>query len=232
MSSPKKIRVLIVDDSAFVRRLVSDALAADPAIEVVGTAANPYEARDRIRELSPDVLTLDLEMPRMDGLQVLTAVRRDALPTRVILLSAFLDGAVAFEAVAAGAAAYLSKEAERGQIADTILLAFVTGDGIEPSVDADFDFRHGSPVRSVCERSFESLNHQVELGCDGGAVFLLRGRRGKPGTHGNRGFQPVYRLIQPLERIAQPIGNFCHLDASNVPASADTMGGTAPPSMK
>ena len=68
MTTPPKIRVLVVDDSAFVRKIASDALASDESIEVVGTAGDPYEARDRIRELRPDVLTLDLEMPRMDGL--------------------------------------------------------------------------------------------------------------------------------------------------------------------
>ena len=70
----RPIRVLVVDDSAVVRKLVSDALKSDPDIEVVGTAADPYVARDKIKELNPDVLTLDLEMPRMDGLTFLKIV--------------------------------------------------------------------------------------------------------------------------------------------------------------
>ena len=65
---PRKIRVLIIDDSAVVRRMAADALSADPEIEVVGTAVDPYAARDKITELKPDVITLDIEMPRMDGL--------------------------------------------------------------------------------------------------------------------------------------------------------------------
>jgi len=110
MSSPKKIRVLIVDDSAFVRRLASDALAADPAIEVVGTAANPYEARDRIRELTPDVLTLDLEMPRMDGLTFLRLLMEHR-PMPVIVLSSLTQRGsdFALEALRLGAVDVLGK---------------------------------------------------------------------------------------------------------------------------
>src|SRR5438477_8929595 len=71
MSSGDKIRVLVVDDSAIVRKILTDALAAEPDIEVVGTAPDPYVARDKILALHPDVLTLDIEMPRMDGLTFL-----------------------------------------------------------------------------------------------------------------------------------------------------------------
>ena len=67
----RKIRVLIVDDSAIVRRILSDALSSADDIEVAGTAPDPYVARDKILALKPDVLTLDIEMPRMDGLTFL-----------------------------------------------------------------------------------------------------------------------------------------------------------------
>src|SRR5215472_6439586 len=68
MSAGRMIRVLIVDDSAVVRKILSEALAAEPDFEVVGAAPDPYVARDQILELNPDVITLDIEMPRMDGL--------------------------------------------------------------------------------------------------------------------------------------------------------------------
>ena len=71
MSGNGRIRVLIVDDSAIVRRILSDALTGEADIEVVGTAPDPYVARDKILALRPDVLTLDIEMPRMDGLTFL-----------------------------------------------------------------------------------------------------------------------------------------------------------------
>ncbi len=66
-----RTRVLIVDDSALVRQLLAEILSGDPDIEVVGTASDPYVARDKIKQLSPDVLTLDVEMPRMDGVTFL-----------------------------------------------------------------------------------------------------------------------------------------------------------------
>lgn len=71
MSRHRKIRILIVDDSAIVRKLLGEALAGESDLEVVGTAPDPYIARDKILALSPDVLTLDIEMPRMDGLTFL-----------------------------------------------------------------------------------------------------------------------------------------------------------------
>ncbi len=80
------IRVLIVDDSAMVRKLVSDALQNDPDIEVVGTAVDPYAARDKMLKLNPDVLTLDIEMPRMDGLTFLK-ILMEQRPMPVIIMS-------------------------------------------------------------------------------------------------------------------------------------------------
>ena len=82
----RKIRVLIIDDSAVVRRMAADALNADPQIEVVGTAVDPYAARDKIKELNPDVITLDIEMPRMDGLTFLEILMQRR-PVPVIVMS-------------------------------------------------------------------------------------------------------------------------------------------------
>ena len=70
----KPVRVLIIDDSALMRKLLSSILAADPEIEVVGTASDPFIARDRIKTLNPDVITLDIEMPHMDGLTFLRKI--------------------------------------------------------------------------------------------------------------------------------------------------------------
>jgi two-component system chemotaxis response regulator CheB len=107
---PRPIRVLIVDDSAVVRRLASEALSADPGIEVVGTAADPYIARDRLRELKPDVMTLDLEMPRMDGLTFLRLLM-EARPMPVIVMSSLTQrgSEYALEALHLGAVDVLGK---------------------------------------------------------------------------------------------------------------------------
>lgn len=81
-----RIRVLIIDDSAVVRRLLKEILSADSSVEVVGTAMDPYVARRKIKELSPDVLTLDVEMPKMDGLSFLDNLMR-LRPMPVVMVS-------------------------------------------------------------------------------------------------------------------------------------------------
>lgn len=81
-----KIKVLIVDDSAVVRNILSEALASDSNIEVVGTAADPYIAREKIVQLKPDVITLDVEMPRMDGITFLKKLMK-AKPMPVVMVS-------------------------------------------------------------------------------------------------------------------------------------------------
>jgi two-component system, chemotaxis family, protein-glutamate methylesterase/glutaminase len=85
MTSRPKIRVLVVDDSAIVRKILTEAISAEADMEVVGTAPDPYIARDKILALKPDVLTLDIEMPRMDGLTFLKKImRHHPLPVVVI----------------------------------------------------------------------------------------------------------------------------------------------------
>ncbi len=86
MPARPRIRVLIIDDSAIVRRILTDALAPEPDLEVVGTAPDPYVARDKILALNPDVLTLDIEMPRMDGLTFLRKIMRSH-PLPVVVVS-------------------------------------------------------------------------------------------------------------------------------------------------
>jgi two-component system, chemotaxis family, protein-glutamate methylesterase/glutaminase len=110
VDSTRKIRVLIVDDSALVRRILSDCLSGLPDIEVVGTAADPYIARDMILELAPDVLTLDIEMPRMDGLTFLRKLMQHR-PMPVIVISSLAQAscATALRALEEGAVEALGK---------------------------------------------------------------------------------------------------------------------------
>jgi len=98
------IKVLIVDDSAIVRKVLSEAIGQDSAIEVVGTAPDPYVARDKIIQLQPDVLTLDVEMPRMDGITFLHKLMKSK-PMPVIVLSSLTPkgGKNAIAALEAGA---------------------------------------------------------------------------------------------------------------------------------
>lgn len=106
----RPIRVLIVDDSAVVRQILSRELARDPLIQVVGTAPDPYVAREKIIELEPDVLTLDVEMPRMDGITFLKKLMLFH-PMPVIVLSSLTATGTqtALDALAAGATDVLCK---------------------------------------------------------------------------------------------------------------------------
>ena len=90
MSSAKKVRVLIVDDSALVRRTLSDVLSSDPDIEVTGTAADPFVAAEKISEQVPDVITLDIEMPKMDGLTFLQKLMAQH-PIPVVICSSLAE---------------------------------------------------------------------------------------------------------------------------------------------
>jgi two-component system chemotaxis response regulator CheB len=106
----RKIRVLIVDDSAIVRKILSETLAAEPDIEVVATAPDPIVALEKIKRLKPDVLTLDIEMPRMDGLTFLKLLMKsDPLP--VILISSLAQSSceAALEGLRLGAVDVLAK---------------------------------------------------------------------------------------------------------------------------
>ncbi len=109
-ASREPIRVLIVDDSALVRELLTDLLAADGDIRVVGTAADPYVARQRIKELNPDVLTLDVEMPRMDGISFLRNLMR-LRPMPVVMISAHTRAGAetTLDALALGAVDFVAK---------------------------------------------------------------------------------------------------------------------------
>ncbi|MBZ5590869.1 MAG: chemotaxis response regulator protein-glutamate methylesterase [Acidobacteriia bacterium] len=104
------IRTLIVDDSAIVRKILSEVLAGEPDIEVVGTAPDPYVARDKILALQPDVLTLDIEMPRMDGLTFLRKLM-EFHPMPVIVISSLGQAScrAALDALEAGAVEVLAK---------------------------------------------------------------------------------------------------------------------------
>jgi two-component system, chemotaxis family, protein-glutamate methylesterase/glutaminase len=105
-----RIKVLIVDDSAIVRKILSEALAGEPDIEIAGTAPDPYVARDKILSLAPDVLTLDIEMPRMNGLTFLEKLMRFH-PMPVIVISSLAQPScrVALQALEMGAVDVLGK---------------------------------------------------------------------------------------------------------------------------
>jgi len=106
----KKIKVLIVDDSALVRQLLTEILSSDKSIQVVGSAADPYMARDKIKQLAPDVLTLDVEMPKMDGVTFLGNLMR-LRPMPVVMVSSLTESGadITLQALEIGAVDFVSK---------------------------------------------------------------------------------------------------------------------------
>ncbi|MEN6351078.1 MAG: response regulator, partial [Syntrophomonas sp.] len=106
MQTRRKIKVLIVDDSLFFREALEKGISKDAGLEVVGTASDPFMARDKILELDPDVMTLDVEMPRMNGIEFLRRLMPQ-YPLPVVMISGY--GENVFEALNAGAVDFVAK---------------------------------------------------------------------------------------------------------------------------
>lgn len=116
-----RIRVVVADDHPLYRDGIVRAIRRCDGLELVGEVADGRQALAAVRELVPDVAVLDIKIPEFDGLQVLKAVSAEAWATRILVLAEAIDGAVVLEALAAGAAGYLSKTIDRQRIRDAII---------------------------------------------------------------------------------------------------------------
>lgn len=112
---------MVADDHPLFRDGLVRRIKERPELELLGEAGDGAQALAEIRRLQPDVAVIDVKMPKLDGIAVASAVARDGLATHVILLSAFLDSALVYKALGAGARAYLSKDADRQDVCETIL---------------------------------------------------------------------------------------------------------------
>jgi two-component system, NarL family, nitrate/nitrite response regulator NarL len=158
----ERVRVVVADDHPFYRDGVSLGLTHSGRIEVVAEVDSGRAALDAIRRERPDVALVDYQMPDLDGVDVVRAVVRDALPTKVVLLSAHTDGAIVFQALQEGAAGYLPKDSPRSEIVDGVLRA-ARGRTVVPAELADglageIRLRAHSDAPALSEREREVLS--------------------------------------------------------------------------
>ncbi len=172
----KKIGVVIVDDSALIRNMLTDILNSDPGINVLGAAADPYQARDMIKETNPDVITLDVEMPKMDGLTFLDKIMR-LRPTPVIMISSLTQkGAeTTLRALEMGALDYVAKpqiglQSGIEQMSREIITK------VKLAASANLQTSRRTPVapkRSSQSISYQSTEKVVALGASTGGVEAI-----------------------------------------------------------
>ncbi|RPE74606.1 protein-glutamate methylesterase/protein-glutamine glutaminase [Vulcaniibacterium tengchongense] len=173
----RPVRVLVVDDSALIRQLMTELLAADPGIEVVGSAADPYIARDKIKRLDPDVLTLDVEMPRMDGLTFLRNLMR-LRPMPVVMVSTLTEqGAqVTLDALALGAVDVVAKprlDVVRGLTEYAGLLAEKVKHAARARVRA-LSEAPAQPVPAAAPIAYRTTHRLLAIGASTGGTEAIR----------------------------------------------------------
>ena len=171
----RPIRVLVVDDSAVVRQILTRELARDPEIEVVGAAPDPYVARDKIVELSPDVITLDMEMPRMDGLVFLRKLMRyHPMPVVVVSSLTAAGSELALEAMAAGAVEVLCKPGSAYSVSD---LSVELVDKVKAAARARVRLVEGAPTADALSlppvRLRTTTNQVVAVGASTGGTVAI-----------------------------------------------------------
>ncbi len=170
------IRVLIVDDSAVVRQTLERELSLDPEIEVVGVASDPYIARDKIVQLRPDVITLDIEMPRMDGLTFLKKLMvHHPIPVIIVSSLSQAGSVVALEAVQAGAVEVLAKPGAAYSIGD---MSIELRDKIKSAVLANLRaMRHSHDDQTQIKKSSSAMtrttNKVVVIGASTGGTQAI-----------------------------------------------------------
>jgi len=172
----QKIKTLIVDDSAIVRKILSEELSKFPDIEVVGTAPDPFVARDKILKLQPEVITLDIEMPRMDGLTFLRKLMKH-YPLPVIIVSSLTakGSKLALEAMEIGAVDVIAKPGGSysvgdmsDMLAEKIRIASVAN--ISQQLDYQTNYERPEPIRALAETTHKI----IAIGASTGGTEALK----------------------------------------------------------
>ncbi len=161
MANDVRIRVILADDHPLFRDGLARRIAERPELELIGEASDGADALVAIRELRPDVAVLDIKMPRVDGIRVAEVVGRDQPETKVVMLSAYLESVLVFKALAVGARAFLSKDADRREVCEAII-AVARGEvvlplGLHPGLVGEIRARGAMDVPSLTVREREVL---------------------------------------------------------------------------
>lgn len=121
--SARRLSILIADDHPVYRQGLERAIGERSDLELVSSTADGRQALERIHELEPDVAVVDVRMPGLDGLKIVSAVQRDGLRTKVVLLTGYEDSGAAYKALAEGAAGYVSKASDHTELCESIVAA-------------------------------------------------------------------------------------------------------------
>ncbi len=161
MDLGSQTRVLIADDHPLYRDGLARHISERADLQLVGEAADGAQALDAIRDLRPDVAVVDLKMPRVDGIRVAAAAAQEAPGTRVMILSAYMESALVFRALAAGAQAFLSKDAGRSEVCDAIVAVargeVVLAPGLQSGLVEEIRARAGDDSPPLTSREREVL---------------------------------------------------------------------------
>jgi len=163
------IRVLIVDDHTVVRDGLQALLSVEPGMEVVGTAADGFEAVRLAQELNPDVILLDLVMPRMDGVQAINEIKHNNPAARILVLTSFAENHQVFSAIKSGAMGYIMKDTSADELIHAIRDTYQDKPVLQPEIARKLMRDIQNPVpqtqieNSLTDREMEILR-QVALG--------------------------------------------------------------------
>jgi DNA-binding NarL/FixJ family response regulator len=170
-SPGKRIRILVVDDHPMLREGIAAAIARQPDMILVGEAVNGREAIDSFRTTRPDVTLMDLQMPEMNGVEAISAIRADFPVARIIVLTTYKGDVQALRALKAGASGYLLKSALRKEMMDAIRTVFAG----RPSIPAEIAMQIAQHVAAdaLSEREVEVLQCIARGGANKEVAFRL-----------------------------------------------------------